>query len=178
MDIELAFALHRILNGRRHPVPTAELMTELECSRSTLHRAISNLRDSLGAPVLNAPGRGYFYDRDAGKFELPGLWFRADELEAVLVMDRLLESVQPGVLQVRIGPLRYKIKGLLDRGVRGRVSRGRAGTGGRDSAARARVGRSSDLLRWSRSFGGDLNGRLVGIRPTNGLDVSVSGTAG
>ncbi|MCY3819209.1 MAG: WYL domain-containing protein [Gammaproteobacteria bacterium] len=116
--MERAFALHRILNGRRYPASTAELMTELECSRSTLHRAICRLRDSLGAPVLNAPGRGYFYDRNAGKFELPGLWFRADELEALLVMDQLIESVQPGVLRDQVGPLRDRIKGLLDRGVR------------------------------------------------------------
>ncbi len=108
MDMDRAFALHRILNSRRYPVPTAELMTELECSRSTLQRAICHLRDSLGAPVLNAPGRGYFYDRNAGKFELPGLWFRADELEALLVMDHLLESVQPGVLQAQIGPRRSR----------------------------------------------------------------------
>ncbi len=94
-------------------------MTELECSRSTLHRAICHLRDSLGAPVSNEPGRGYFYDRKAGKFELPGLWFRADELEALLVMDQLIENVQPGVLHGQIDPLRDKIKELLDHGVRG-----------------------------------------------------------
>ncbi len=119
MDMERAFALHRIFNGRRYPVPTAALMTELECSRSTLHRAICHLRDSLGAPVSNEPGRGYFYDRKAGKFELPGLWFRADELEALLVMDQLIENVQPGVLHGQIDPLRDKIKELLDHGVRG-----------------------------------------------------------
>lgn len=97
-------------------------MAELECSRSTLHRTISRMRDTFGAPIINVPGRGYFYDRRAGNFELPGLWFRADELEALLVMDQLVESVQPGVLHDQIGPLRDKIKELLDGGVRGRES--------------------------------------------------------
>ena len=97
-------------------------MTELECSRSTLHRILAHLRDAFGAPIENVAGRGYFYDRKAGKFELPGLWFRADELEALLVMDQLVESVQPGVLHAQIGPLRDKIKALLDRGVRSRES--------------------------------------------------------
>ena len=120
MNMERVFALHRILNGRRYAIPTAELMTELECSRSTLHRTICHLRDSLGAPVLNAPGRGYFYDRNASKFELPGLWFRADELEALLVMDQLVEGVQPGVLHTQIAPLRDKIRQLLNHGVIGR----------------------------------------------------------
>lgn len=93
-------------------------MTDLECSRSTLHRTLSHLRDVFGAPIINDPGRDYFYDRNAGKFELPGLWFRADELEALLVMDQLLESVEPGVLRAQIGPLRDKIRALLDHGVR------------------------------------------------------------
>ena len=94
-------------------------MDELECSRSTLHRTLVHLRDILGAPVINVSGRGYFYDLNAGKVELPGLWFRADELEALLVMDHLLESVQPGVLHEQVRPLRNKVKNLLDRSIPG-----------------------------------------------------------
>ena len=96
-------------------------MDELECSRSTLHRTIVHLRDVLGAPVINAHGSGYLYDRGAGKFELPGLWFRADELEALLVMEHLLETVQPGMLDEHMRPLREKVRELLDRGVQGRT---------------------------------------------------------
>ena len=69
---------------------------------------------------MNVPGRGYFYDRSAGKFELPGLWFRADELEALLVMDHLLRTVQPGVLSPHLDPLRKKVKEILDLGLPGR----------------------------------------------------------
>ena len=118
-SMERTYALHRTLAARRHPVSTQTLMEELECSRSTLHRAVVHIRDVLGAPVINAPGRGYFYDPTAGKFELPGLWFRADELEALLIMDHLLESVQPGVLLEHMRPLRNKVKDLLDRGLPG-----------------------------------------------------------
>ena len=120
--MDRTYALHRILDARRYPVSTRELMADLECSRSTLHRTLTHLRDAFGAPIDNVPGCGYFYDRSVGKFELPGLWFRADELEALLVMDQLIESVQPGVLHAQLGPLRNKIKELLDRGVRGRES--------------------------------------------------------
>ncbi|MDE0238984.1 MAG: WYL domain-containing protein [bacterium] len=116
------YALHRMLDARRYPISTQDLITDLECSRSTLHRTLIYLRDVLGAPIDNVPGSGYFYDRSASKFELPGLWFRADELEALLVMDQLLESVQPGVLQAQVGPLRDKIRELLDHAVGGRKS--------------------------------------------------------
>ena len=144
MDIDRIFALHRMLASRRYPVPTRELMAELECSRSTLHRTICHLRDALGAPVLNVSARGYFYDLGAGKFELPGLWFRADELEALLVMDHLLESVQPGVLHAHLDPLRNKVKDLLDRSVQGR-SRFRP----TESAFSARTPAVSPLRNWS-----------------------------
>ena len=117
---ERVYALHQTLSARRHPVSTQQLMDELGCSRSTLHRTVARLRDSLGAPVINSAGRGYFYDRSAGSFELPGLWFRADELEALLVMDDLLETVQPGVLHTQLSPLRNRVRQLLDQGVQGR----------------------------------------------------------
>lgn len=111
-------ALHRVLDSRRHPASAGDLMTELECSRSTLFRTIGMLRDHLGAPIVNAPGRGYAYDREAGRFELPGLWFRRDELEALLVMDELLSRVQPGLLEDLIAPLRSRFRAILDRGSR------------------------------------------------------------
>lgn len=111
-------ALHRVLDSRRHPASAGDLMAELECSRSTLFRTIRMLRDHLGAPIANAPGRGWFYDREAGAFELPGLWFRRDELEALLVMDELLSRVQPGLFEDLIAPLRSRFRAILDRGSR------------------------------------------------------------
>ncbi len=117
---ERMYSLHQVLRGRRYPASTGELMELLECSRSTLHRTISNMRDFLGAPILNTPGRGYFYDKAARTFELPGLWFRRDELEALLVMDHLLKSVQPGMLRRYVDPLRARLTQILDAGVSGR----------------------------------------------------------
>ena len=116
--LERMVALHRVLASRRHPASAGDLMAELECSRSTLFRTIGMLRDHLGAPIVNAPGRGYVYDRGAGAFELPGLWFRRDELEALLVMDELLSRVQPGLLEELIAPLRSRFRAILDRGSR------------------------------------------------------------
>lgn len=116
--MERMVALHRSLDSRRHPVSAGDRMADLECSRSTLFRTIGMLRDHLGTPIVNVPGRGYFYDREAGAFELPGLWFRRDELEALLVMDEPLSRVQPGLLEDLIAPLRSRLRGILDRGSR------------------------------------------------------------
>ena len=67
------------------------------------------MRGFFGAPILNTPGRRYFYDKGARTFELPGLWLRRDELEAPLVMDHLLKSVQPGMLRRYVDPLRSRL---------------------------------------------------------------------
>ena len=47
---------------------------------------------------------------------MPGLWFSADELQALLTMDRLLGDLQPGVLSELIAPLRKRLRGLLESG--------------------------------------------------------------
>ncbi len=118
-SLDRIHSLHRILSSRRRPVSAGDLMEELGCSRSTLFRVIGYLRDRLGAPLDNVPGQGYVYGRDGGRFELPGLWFGQDELEALLAMDELLGRVQPGLLEERLAPLRGRVRSILDRGRRG-----------------------------------------------------------
>ncbi len=105
--------LHETLQGRRTPLSTGDLCERLGCSRASLYRTVARLRDELGAPILSAPGRGFFYDRSAVRFELPGLWLNADEMHALIAMDALIENLEPGFLQSHVGPLRERISELL-----------------------------------------------------------------
>ncbi len=69
------FQLHAILKSRRTPIPLEELTARLECSKSTLHRAINALKDHLNAPVVfdaNAGGYKYGKPETGEAFELPG----------------------------------------------------------------------------------------------------------
>ena len=108
------YSLHRIFNSHRYPVSEADLCKHLECSRSTLFRAIEALRDRFGAPIENRRGRGYVYAKNGQDFELPGTWFQAEELEALLVMDHLIANLQLGVLDDRLASLRSKLTALLN----------------------------------------------------------------
>ena len=120
---ERLYALHRIFRARRAPVSTSWLQSELECSRATLQRTLAYMRDILHAPIRNRPGEGYFYDRAAANyeaFELPGTWFRAEEIEALLIMDHLIGRIEPRLLEKPIGPLRKKLRELLDSSFPGR----------------------------------------------------------
>ncbi len=113
---ERFYRIDQLLSDRR-VASFAAIQSALEVSRATLKRDLQYLRDRLNAPIV--------YDRDAGgyryqtsdghgpKFELPGLWFNASEIYALLTMQNLLAEVQPGLLGPHIAPLQARLAGLL-----------------------------------------------------------------
>jgi proteasome accessory factor C len=110
------YQLHHILAGRRTPIPLTDLMERLECSRSTALRLIRVLRDFLGAPLAfddELGGYRYRPDPDGRAYELPGLWFNARELQALLVFHRLIENLEPGLLGEHLAPLSKRLTELL-----------------------------------------------------------------
>lgn len=126
------FQLHRVLAGRRVPISLADLMQLLECSEPTVKRTIATMRDHLDAPIVYDRERnGYYYDGEglSGNWELPGLWFSAAELQALLALERMLSTLAPGLLAEELAPFRKRIEALL--------SRQEAGTG--DLYARLRI---------------------------------------
>ena len=108
--------IHRMLQSRR-PVPMRHFMKELEISRNTVTRDFEYLRTFLDAPILyDRHANGHHYDPQAEAFELPGFWLNQSELYALLAMEHLLESVQPGFLGPYIGPLKARVRKLLGEG--------------------------------------------------------------
>ncbi len=130
------FQLNQILSSARHPVPRARLEEELECKRETVKRTIRDMRLYLNAPIeYDREHNGYYYDLRQGEiYELPGLWFNASELHALLSVQQLLTDLQPGLLDALLEPLRERIDRLLknqhasggDIGARIRVQRAAA----------------------------------------------------
>ena len=107
------YSLHRILSSRRMPVPRAAIERELECSRATVSRVIEDLRN-YGAPIeYLREENGYRYTPGVA-FELPGIWFNASELYALLAAQKLLAEAEPGLLDETLEPLRHKIDGILE----------------------------------------------------------------
>lgn len=112
------YQLHNILRDRRTPISRAELARRLEdCAESTVYRLIRVMKDYLGAPIeWHEDLGGYYYRRDVdgGTYELPGLWFNADELQAIIVFERLFESLEPGLLGEHLSPLVRRVTELLE----------------------------------------------------------------
>ncbi|HEX9208832.1 MAG TPA: WYL domain-containing protein [Steroidobacteraceae bacterium] len=113
------YKIQGLLRNRKL-VRTQEFLDELEVSKATFKRDLEYLRDRMRAPIVyDRDEEAYRFDSgvaDRELWELPGLWFTAAELQALLTMDRLLGNLEPGVLGELVGPLRKRLKELLESG--------------------------------------------------------------
>lgn len=111
------YRLYGLFSASREARSAASLQAALGCSRATLMRAIAELRDLLGAPLIwDAAARGYRLDGRAPSAPLPGLWFSAHELQALLLTQNLLSGLGDGLLPEQMDALRGRIMTLLARG--------------------------------------------------------------
>ncbi len=97
------------------------MQDRLEVSRATLKRDLEYLRNRLNAPIVwDRDTGGYRFERDervGGQYELPGLWFSAEEIHALLTMQHLLASLDAGgLLGPHIQPLMARLTALLGSG--------------------------------------------------------------
>lgn len=113
---ERIYKIDQLLADRRS-ISVSELMEKLEVSKATLKRDLTYLRDRLNAPIVfDKELGGYRFDKTTTdtSYELPGLWFSADEIHALLTMHRLLSSLDTGgLLGPHIKPLLSRLTALL-----------------------------------------------------------------
>lgn len=129
------YRLHLLLKNLRSPISSKDLEKQLDCSSSTLKKIIQEARLYLSAPIIyDRKQKGYCYESDQrSTFELPSLWFNSSELLALLTSYKMLEDVQPGIMEPQIAPLKEKIKSIL----------GKQKTGHKEIATRIRILQSS-----------------------------------
>ncbi len=113
------YRLHNLLRNRLH-VSRKELEADLGVSKATLTRDIEFLRSRLRAPVVFDSDLGGYRLENTGPsgsaHELPGLWFNETEINALLAIESILESIQPGLLGPHIAPLKKRLTELLGAG--------------------------------------------------------------
>jgi predicted DNA-binding transcriptional regulator YafY len=114
---ERFYLIDQMLHERR-VVPLEVFLEELDISRATFKRDMEYLRERLHAPII--------WDREAGgyrfenipvtgpAYELPGLWFSAGELYALLAAHKLLSDIEPGILSSHVAPLQARLAALLE----------------------------------------------------------------
>ena len=100
----------------------AQLLTHLGVSPATLKRDIAHLRERMNAPVVwDREQAGWRLNAAAQlpgtQYELPGLWFTAEEIHALLTMQHLLAHLDSGgLLGPHIEPLAARLNQLLGSG--------------------------------------------------------------
>lgn len=100
-------------------VPVSRMLEVLEVSLATFKRDIEYMRDRLNSPIeWDREERGYRYAQHAvaAQHSLPGLWFNASEAYALLMMQSLLNEMQPGLLGAHIEPLRARLRAVIESG--------------------------------------------------------------
>jgi predicted DNA-binding transcriptional regulator YafY len=115
---ERIYKIDQLLSERR-VVPISLLLEKLEVSLATLKRDLALMRDRFHAPIIfDRELNGYRFDKDQAShdlpYELPGLWFSAEEIHALLTMHHLLSTLDTGgLLGSHIKPLLSRLTALL-----------------------------------------------------------------
>lgn len=110
------YRLHNLLTNRRTPIPLTDIMKELECAKATAARYIEDMRIYLDAPLeYDRKLNGYYYDQQHAEkpYQLPGLWFSAEELNGLLICHQILQNISPGILSQQISQLQQRINQLF-----------------------------------------------------------------
>jgi predicted DNA-binding transcriptional regulator YafY len=115
---ERIYQIDQLLGSRRF-VTRNELLDRLGVSWATLKRDLAYMKDRLNAPIVfDKELGGYRFDHETPRigpqYELPGLWFSAEEIHALLTMQHLLANLDPGgLLGPQIKPLLARLSGML-----------------------------------------------------------------
>ena len=119
---------------RRRKLTTArQLADELEVSERTVYRDVADLVTS-GVPIRGEAGVGYALDRG---FDLPPLMFTEDELEALVLGARVVESWGDATLAKAAREAVQKVEAVLPERLQGRI--------GKATAVRARLSRAGGV---------------------------------
>jgi len=113
--LERFYRIDQLLKDRK-AVSFSAMCSSLGISRATLKRDLEYMRERFNAPIewdREANGYRFGRPRTGPRYELPGLWFSADEAYALLSMHTLLAELEPGLLEPHVGPLQERLRALL-----------------------------------------------------------------
>ncbi len=114
---ERIYRIDQLLNDRK-VISFQELLDKLEVSPATLKRDLAYMRDRLNAPIAyDRELNGYRFEApiSENRYALPGLWFSAEEVYALLTMQHLLANLDSdGLVSKHIKPLQARLIAMLD----------------------------------------------------------------
>lgn len=108
--------LQRELTKNKYGCSLNHLMEKFEdCDRSTVYRIIALAELVFGIDIVKDPKTKKFnFDRTSGTLtELPGLWFKKSELEALICLQHAMTGLQQGYMEELLAPFKNRFKPVL-----------------------------------------------------------------
>jgi len=93
--------LYKHLKQARYPLSKTQLEEKLECSAASIERYLTELRDTYNLNIIyNREFKGYELDQsDDNDIELPSHLFTTQEINALLLIDQIINNLEPGFLE-------------------------------------------------------------------------------
>jgi predicted DNA-binding transcriptional regulator YafY len=116
--LERFYKIDQLLK-ERNVVSFALFKEKLGMSRASVKRDLEYMRNRFNAPIeYDRSLNGYRYGkpRSGPRYELPGLWFNAAEVQALLTTLQLLTNLQPGLLDGQVKPVLERLRTILGTG--------------------------------------------------------------
>src|SRR5688572_4469558 len=116
--LERYYKIDQLLKDRK-VVPFAVFQQVLGMSRASVKRDLEYMRSRFNAPIeydRDANGYRFGEPRSGPRYELPGLWFNADQIHALLTTLQLLSGLQPGLLDGQVSPVIERLRAILGSG--------------------------------------------------------------
>jgi|CXWL01.1.fsa_nt_gi predicted DNA-binding transcriptional regulator YafY len=108
--------LHDLLSSHPSGLSDEHLMREAQCSRSTLYRDLTHMRDTLGAPIEHEghPERTWRYvNQDGIRFQLAGIWTTPDEIHVLTLIRQIAQHSDNPAIREALEPLEPLVQELL-----------------------------------------------------------------
>ena len=106
--------IHRLLTSHQYPIRLIDLAQKLECSTRTVRRHLDTLRLYEAPLEYSHQYKGWHYvDNQNERFELPGLWLTAEELQSLSLLINILDDFGPNSLTNELTPIEREINKLL-----------------------------------------------------------------
>ena len=116
--LERFYKIDQLLKERK-VVSFALFKEKLGMSRASVKRDLEYMRNRFNAPIeYDRELNGYRFGkpRSGPRYELPGLWFNATEIYALLTTLQLLSNLQPGLLDGQVAPVLERLRSILGTG--------------------------------------------------------------